>query len=64
MSEQVTTNAPDPADVGSRIDPLLARSWLLVNGAHDDRFEAAVRSRAQTQFTIGASTKTSSGFSD
>src|SRR5258705_4351406 len=46
MSEQVTTNAPDPADVGSRIDPVLARSWLLVNGAHDDRFEAAVRSRA------------------
>jgi citrate lyase subunit beta/citryl-CoA lyase len=46
MSEQVTTNAPDPADVGSRIDPVLARSWLLVNGAHDDRFEAAVHSRA------------------
>jgi citrate lyase subunit beta/citryl-CoA lyase len=46
MSEQVTTNAPDPAEVGSRIDPVLARSWLLVNGAHDDRFEAAVRSRA------------------
>ncbi len=46
MSEQVTTNSPDPADVGSRIDPVLARSWLLVNGAQDDRFEAAVRSRA------------------
>jgi citrate lyase subunit beta/citryl-CoA lyase len=46
MSEQVTTNSPDPADVGSRIDPVLARSWLLVNGTHDDRFEAAVRSRA------------------
>jgi citrate lyase subunit beta / citryl-CoA lyase len=46
MSEQVTTNAPDPADVGSRIDPVLARSWLLVNGAQDDRFEAAVHSRA------------------
>ncbi|MGB6246046.1 HpcH/HpaI aldolase/citrate lyase family protein [Gordonia sp. (in: high G+C Gram-positive bacteria)] len=37
---------PDPADVGSRIDPVLARSWLLVNGAQYDRFEAASRSRA------------------
>src|SRR4249920_103404 len=46
MSEQVTTNASDRADVGSRIDPVLARSWLLVNGAHDDRFQAAVHSRA------------------
>jgi citrate lyase subunit beta/citryl-CoA lyase len=46
MSEQVTTNSPDPADVGSRIDPVLARSWLLVNGAQDDRFQAAVHSRA------------------
>src|SRR6185436_9216665 len=34
MSEQATTNAPDPIDVGSRIDPVLARSWLLVNAAH------------------------------
>jgi citrate lyase subunit beta/citryl-CoA lyase len=46
MSEQVTTNAPDPADIGSRIDPVLARSWLLVNGAQADRFQAAVHSRA------------------
>ena len=46
MSEQVTTNAPDPADVGSRIDPVLARSWLLVNGAQADRFPAAAHSRA------------------
>src|ERR1700716_2345240 len=46
MSEQVTTNSPDPADVGSRIDPVLARSWLLVNAPRDDRFGAAVRSRA------------------
>ncbi|WP_132992466.1 HpcH/HpaI aldolase/citrate lyase family protein [Gordonia zhaorongruii] len=36
----------DPTDVGSRIDPVLARSWLLVNGAQDDRFDAAARSRA------------------
>ncbi|WP_167100902.1 CoA ester lyase [Mycobacterium sp. DL592] len=33
-------------DVGFRIDPVLARSWLLVNGAHADKFAAAVRSRA------------------
>jgi len=46
MYEQVTSDAPDPADVGSRIDPVLARSWLLANGAHADRFEAAARSRA------------------
>jgi citrate lyase subunit beta / citryl-CoA lyase len=46
MSEQVNIDAPETADVGSRIDPVLARSWLLVNGAHGDRFEAAVRSRA------------------
>ncbi|HEY6650429.1 MAG TPA: CoA ester lyase [Mycobacterium sp.] len=46
MSEQVTTHAPDPADIGKRIDPVLARSWLLVNGAHADRFQAAAHSRA------------------
>src|SRR6516162_8624642 len=44
--EQVDSHALDPADIGSRIDPVLARSWLLVNGAHADRFEAAARSRA------------------
>ncbi|MGO3326813.1 HpcH/HpaI aldolase/citrate lyase family protein [Gordonia sp. (in: high G+C Gram-positive bacteria)] len=38
--------APDPTDIGSRIDPVLARSWLLVNGAQPDRFEAASHSRA------------------
>ena len=37
---------PDPAAVGTRIDPVLARSWLLVNGAQYDRFDAASRSRA------------------
>jgi citrate lyase subunit beta / citryl-CoA lyase len=36
----------DPADVGSRIDPVLARSWLLVNGTHVDRFQSAAHSRA------------------
>jgi len=36
----------DPADVGFRIDPVLARSWLLVNGSQFDRFAPAERSRA------------------
>ena len=34
------------ADAGTRIDPVLARSWLLVNGAQYDRFEPVARSRA------------------
>jgi citrate lyase subunit beta / citryl-CoA lyase len=46
MTEQETINDADPAEVGSRLDPVLARSWLLVNGAHADRFDAAARSRA------------------
>jgi citrate lyase subunit beta / citryl-CoA lyase len=46
MYEEVNSDAADPAEAGSRIDPVLARSWLLVNGAHADRFEAASRSRA------------------
>ncbi|MGE2814352.1 HpcH/HpaI aldolase/citrate lyase family protein [Mycobacterium heidelbergense] len=46
MYDEVNIDAADPADIGSRIDPVLARSWLLVNGAHADRFEAAARSRA------------------
>ncbi|MFT4088790.1 MAG: CoA ester lyase [Gordonia sp. (in: high G+C Gram-positive bacteria)] len=36
----------DPADIGSRIDPVLARSWLLVNGSQPERFQAASHSRA------------------
>ncbi len=31
---------------GRRINPVLARSWLLVNGAQYERFEAAAHSRA------------------
>lgn len=31
---------------GSRLDPVLARSWLLVNGAQADRFAGASHSRA------------------
>jgi citrate lyase subunit beta/citryl-CoA lyase len=46
MYDQVNSQTADPADVGSRIDPVLARSWLLVNGAHADRFQAAAHSRA------------------
>jgi citrate lyase subunit beta/citryl-CoA lyase len=33
-------------ELGRRIDPVLARSWLLVNGAQYDRFQPAVNSRA------------------
>lgn len=36
----------DNQDVGFRIDPVLARSWLLVNGAQYDKFAPASRSRA------------------
>lgn len=36
----------DPHEVGTRIDPVLARSWLLTNGSQHDRFGAAARSRA------------------
>jgi citrate lyase subunit beta/citryl-CoA lyase len=36
----------DAADVGFRIDPVLARSWLLVNGAQFDKFAPAAASRA------------------
>lgn len=46
MYEQVNSGATGPDDIGSRIDPVLARSWLLVNGAHADRFQSAVDSRA------------------
>jgi citrate lyase subunit beta/citryl-CoA lyase len=39
-------SAHDPSDPGTRIDPVLARSWLLVNGAQQDRFAPAAHSRA------------------
>ena len=44
--EVSTAKDNDPADVGSRINPVLARSWLLVNGAQYERFAPAVQSRA------------------
>jgi citrate lyase subunit beta/citryl-CoA lyase len=37
---------PESHEAGSRIDPVLARSWLLVNGAQYDRFAPAAHSRA------------------
>ena len=46
MYDQEFVTSPDTDDVGSRIDPVLARSWLLVNGAQYERFEPAARSRA------------------
>ena len=50
MYDQATGNDPasqqDPSDPGYRIDPVLARSWLLVNGAQYDRFAPAAHSRA------------------
>jgi citrate lyase subunit beta/citryl-CoA lyase len=46
MYDQASGWDNDSQDVGSRIDPVLARSWLLVNGAQYDKFAPAVRSRA------------------
>ena len=46
MYDQDPGIADATADAGTRIDPVLARSWLLVNGAQYDRFEPATRSRA------------------
>jgi citrate lyase subunit beta / citryl-CoA lyase len=45
-ASQNSVSAIDADDIGSRIDPVLARSWLLVNGLQYDRFQAAVDSRA------------------
>ena len=44
--DQPASPESDPSDHGSRIDPVLARSWLLVNGAQYERFAPASRSRA------------------
>lgn len=46
MAEAGTADQSDPSDVGFRIDPVLARSWLLVNGAQYERFAPAAKSRA------------------
>lgn len=44
----MTTTPPAVPEepIGFRIDPVLARSWLLVNGAQPERFDSAGRSRA------------------
>ena len=41
-----TFSEPASSDRGSRIDPVLARSWLLINGAQHERFQSAADSRA------------------
>ncbi len=41
-----TLSEPLLNDRGSRIDPVLARSWLLISGAHYERFQSAADSRA------------------
>jgi citrate lyase subunit beta/citryl-CoA lyase len=46
MNDQEASLHTDPSDAGSRIDPVLARSWLLVNGGQYERFPVAVHSRA------------------
>ncbi len=46
MYDHVDGQSVDPEDIGYRLDPVLARSWLLVNGAHADRFQSAAHSRA------------------
>ena len=46
MYDQPSTYEPDANEHGSRLDPVLARSWLLVNGAQFDRFSPATRSPA------------------
>ena len=46
MNGENPDSSHDPSDAGTRIDPVLARSWLLVNGAQYDRFAPAVHSRA------------------
>ena len=48
MYDQVTGSdaGTDPTDAGFRIDSVLARSWLLVNGAQYEKFAPASHSRA------------------
>lgn len=46
MYDQTADFGHDSSEPGTRIDPVLARSWLLVNGAQPDRFAPAAHSRA------------------
>ena len=43
---QIPAPANNPDDIGTRIDPVLARSWLLVHGLQSERFQLAAHSRA------------------
>ena len=45
-TQATETQATETHEAGYRIDPVLARSWLLVNGAQYDKFAPAARSRA------------------
>jgi citrate lyase subunit beta/citryl-CoA lyase len=44
--DQTADFGHESSEPGTRIDPVLARSWLLVNGAQPDRFAPAAHSRA------------------
>jgi citrate lyase subunit beta/citryl-CoA lyase len=44
--DQTADFGHDSSEPGTRIDPVLARSWLLVNGAQPERFAPAAHSRA------------------
>ncbi|MDT5335821.1 MAG: citrate lyase subunit beta / citryl-CoA lyase [Mycobacterium sp.] len=46
MYDQTADFGHESSEPGTRIDPVLARSWLLVNGAQPDRFAPAAHSRA------------------
>ncbi|MED5811668.1 CoA ester lyase [Mycolicibacterium sp. 050232] len=46
MYDQPFSDESHAYEPGFRIDPVLARSWLLVNGAQYERFAPAARSRA------------------
>ncbi|BBZ34228.1 CoA ester lyase [Mycolicibacterium confluentis] len=44
--DQAFNDADSSGEYGYRVDPVLARSWLLVNGAKYDKFAVAARSKA------------------
>ncbi len=44
--DQAFNEADSSGEYGYRVDPVLARSWLLVNGAKYDKFAVAARSKA------------------
>ncbi|ORV28308.1 HpcH/HpaI aldolase/citrate lyase family protein [Mycolicibacterium confluentis] len=46
MYDQAFNDADSSGEYGYRVDPVLARSWLLVNGAKYDKFAVAARSKA------------------